>query len=57
MRALDERTLKLFLGDCRKVQPSLPNDSVDLIFTSPLCANKRKNNVRQKIARRLQREL
>ncbi len=33
----------LFLGDCEKVMAELPDNSVDLIFTSPPYADQRKN--------------
>jgi site-specific DNA-methyltransferase (adenine-specific)/site-specific DNA-methyltransferase (cytosine-N4-specific) len=33
----------LYLGDCRKVLKQLPDNSVDLIFTSPPYADQRKN--------------
>lgn len=38
---IDEATL--YLGDCLDVLRTLPNDSVDLIFTSPPYADQRKN--------------
>lgn len=34
---------KLFHGDCREILPLLPDDSVDLIVTSPPYADQRKN--------------
>jgi len=34
---------QLFLGDCREVLKDLPDDSVDLIFTSPPYADQRRN--------------
>jgi site-specific DNA-methyltransferase (adenine-specific) len=34
---------KLYLGDCKKVIKSLPDNSVDLIFTSPPYADQRKS--------------
>ena len=34
---------QLYLGDCRKILTQLPNNSVDLIFTSPPYADQRKN--------------
>lgn len=33
----------IFLGDCKEVLKTLPNESVDLIFTSPPYADQRKN--------------
>jgi hypothetical protein len=39
---MDERT-KLILGDCREVLKEIPDNSVDLIFTSPPYADRRKN--------------
>ena len=33
----------LYLGDCKKVLKKLPDNSVDLIFTSPPYADQRKN--------------
>src|SRR5690554_5303088 len=33
----------LYLGDCREQLTNLPDDSVDLIFTSPPYADQRKN--------------
>lgn len=33
----------IIFGDCRKILQSLPNDSVDLVFTSPPYADQRKN--------------
>lgn len=38
-----EISTKLLLGDCRTELTKLPNDSVDLIFTSPPYADSRKN--------------
>ncbi len=35
--------VQLFLGDCKNVLSDIPNDSVDLIFTSPPYADQRKN--------------
>jgi len=34
---------KLILGDCREVLKEIPDNSVDLIFTSPPYADRRKN--------------
>jgi len=34
---------QILLGDCEKVLKSLPDDSIDLIFTSPPYADQRKN--------------
>lgn len=34
---------QLYLGDCREVLKGLPDDSVDLIFTSPPYADQRRN--------------
>lgn len=34
----------LFLGDCRDILPSLPNDCVDLIVTSPPYADRRQSS-------------
>ena len=34
---------KLILGDCRHVLKTLPDNSIDLVFTSPPYADKRKN--------------
>jgi len=34
---------RIFKGDCEKVLSSLPDDSIDLIFTSPPYADQRKN--------------
>ncbi len=34
---------ELYLGDCRKILKDLPDNSVDLIFTSPPYADQRKN--------------
>ncbi|MBP8958949.1 MAG: site-specific DNA-methyltransferase [Bacteroidales bacterium] len=34
---------ELYLGDCRKILKNLPDNSVDLIFTSPPYADQRKN--------------
>ena len=33
---------KLYLGDCLEVLKSLPDDSIDLIITSPPYADRRK---------------
>lgn len=35
--------VQLILGDCRDVLKTLPSDSVDLIFTSPPYADRRKH--------------
>ncbi len=35
--------IDIYLGDCRKVLKNIPNDSIDLIFTSPPYADQRKN--------------
>ncbi|HNS40710.1 MAG TPA: site-specific DNA-methyltransferase, partial [Promineifilum sp.] len=34
---------RILLGDCGEVLKALPDDSVDLIFTSPPYADRRKN--------------
>ncbi|MDR3297740.1 MAG: site-specific DNA-methyltransferase, partial [Prevotellaceae bacterium] len=34
---------KLHLGDCREILKEIPNNTVDLIFTSPPYADQRKN--------------
>jgi site-specific DNA-methyltransferase (adenine-specific) len=39
---MDTKT-QLYLGDCKEVLTQLPNNSVDLIFTSPPYADQRKN--------------
>jgi len=36
-------TAKILLGDCRQVLKNLPDNSVDLVFTSPPYADSRKN--------------
>ncbi len=36
-------TAKIFLGDCREILPSLEDNSIDLIFTSPPYADSRKH--------------
>lgn len=35
---------KFYLGDCKEILLSIPNDSIDLIFTSPPYADQRKNS-------------
>lgn len=37
-----EITTDILLGDCKKVLKTLPDDSVDMIFTSPPYADQRK---------------
>ena len=39
-----EITTEFHLGDCRKELQNIPNDSIDLIFTSPPYADQRKNS-------------
>ncbi|MEY4767679.1 MAG: hypothetical protein RL637_318 [Pseudomonadota bacterium] len=34
---------ELFLGDCKNILKQLPDNSIDLIFTSPPYADQRKN--------------
>lgn len=33
----------IFLGDCREVLKQIPDNSIDLVFTSPPYADQRKN--------------
>lgn len=40
---INEIATQLILGDCREVMKKLPTDSVDLIFTSPPYADRRKS--------------
>jgi len=40
---VSEMSTRLILGDCREVLKDLPTDSVDLIFTSPPYADRRKS--------------
>ncbi|MCB1935053.1 MAG: hypothetical protein KDF59_03840 [Nitrosomonas sp.] len=35
----------LYLGDCEEVLQYIPDNSVDLIFTSPPYADQRKKNI------------
>lgn len=41
-----EAKTKIFLGDCKDILKQLPDNSIDLIFTSPPYADQRKNNLR-----------
>ena len=38
-----EAKTKIFLGDCKDILTQLPDNSIDLIFTSPPYADQRKN--------------
>ncbi|MDR0327894.1 MAG: site-specific DNA-methyltransferase [Planctomycetaceae bacterium] len=38
-----ELSIRILQGDCRDLLPTLPTDSVDLVFTSPPYADSRKN--------------
>jgi len=42
MKTYEELESRIFYGDCRQILPTLSNDSVDLIVTSPPYADQRK---------------
>ena len=43
MYKINEIRNEIYLGDCEKILQSFPNESIDLIFTSPPYADQRKN--------------